>query len=70
VLKKIDKLAQLDKKRGTDPRYLKIMGFLVAKGFLYHYWGLTMELFAIQWNRLSVSALRPLKVPNRQMIAG
>jgi len=35
VLKKIDKLAQLDKKRRTDPRYLKIMGFLVAKGFLY-----------------------------------
>ena len=35
MLKKIDKLAQLDKKRRTDPRYLKIMGFLVAKGFLY-----------------------------------
>lgn len=35
VLKKIDELAQLDKKRRADPRYLKIMGFLVAKGFLY-----------------------------------
>jgi len=35
VLKKIDKLAQQDKKRRADPRYLKIMGFLVAKGFLY-----------------------------------
>lgn len=35
MLKNIDELAQLDKKRRTDPRYLKIMGFLVAKGFLY-----------------------------------
>jgi hypothetical protein len=35
MLKKIDELAQGDKKRRTDPRYLKIMGFLVAKGFLY-----------------------------------
>ena len=35
LIKKINKLAQQDKKRRLDPRYLKIMGFLVAKGFLY-----------------------------------
>jgi hypothetical protein len=35
VIEKINKLAQQDKKRSLDPRYLKVMGFLVAKGFLY-----------------------------------
>jgi hypothetical protein len=35
VLEKIDKLAQQDKYQRLDPRYLKVMGFLVAKGFLY-----------------------------------
>ena len=35
LMKNIKELAQLDKKRRADPRYLKIMGFLVAKGFLY-----------------------------------
>ena len=35
LIKKINKLAQQDKKQRLDPRYLKIMGFLVAKGFLY-----------------------------------
>ncbi|MEE4602493.1 MAG: hypothetical protein V2J65_14525 [Desulfobacteraceae bacterium] len=35
VIEKINKLAQQDKKRRIDPRYLKVMGFLVAKGFLY-----------------------------------
>jgi len=35
LIKKINKLAQQDKKRRLDPRYLKVMGFLVAKGFLY-----------------------------------
>ena len=35
LIKKINKLAQQDKKRRRDPRYLKVMGFLVAKGFLY-----------------------------------
>jgi hypothetical protein len=35
LIKKISVLAQQDKKRRQDPRYLKIMGFLVAKGFLY-----------------------------------
>ena len=34
-IKKIEILAQQDKKRRLDPRYLKVMGFLVAKGFLY-----------------------------------
>jgi hypothetical protein len=34
-IKKIKKLAQQDKKRRQDPRYLKVMGFLAAKGFLY-----------------------------------
>lgn len=34
-IKEIKKLACLDKKRRQDPRYLKIMGFLIAKGFLY-----------------------------------
>ena len=35
VIEKINKLSQQDKKRRIDPRYLKVMGFLVAKGFLY-----------------------------------
>jgi antitoxin component of RelBE/YafQ-DinJ toxin-antitoxin module len=35
LIKKINELALQDKKRRTDPRYLKVMGFLVAKGFLY-----------------------------------
>ena len=35
LIKQIDKLAQQDKKQRLDPRYLKVMGFLVAKGFLY-----------------------------------
>jgi hypothetical protein len=36
LLKKIIELAQGDKNRRLDPRYLKIVGFLVAKGFLYN----------------------------------
>ena len=35
LIKKITHLAQQDQKRRLDPRYLKVMGFLVAKGFLY-----------------------------------
>lgn len=35
LIKGISILAQQDKKRRQDPRYLKVMGFLVAKGFLY-----------------------------------
>ena len=35
LIKKICKLTQQDNKRRLDPRYLKVMGFLVAKGFLY-----------------------------------
>jgi len=35
LIENINKLAQQDKKRRLDPRYLKVMGFLVAKGFLY-----------------------------------
>jgi hypothetical protein len=35
LIKKINKLAQQDKQRRQDPRYLKVMGFLVAKGFLH-----------------------------------
>ena len=35
LIKKIHKLARQDEKRRLDPRYLKVMGFLVAKGFLY-----------------------------------
>ena len=35
LIQKINKLAQQDKRRRLDPRYLKVMGFLVAKGFLY-----------------------------------
>jgi len=35
LLKKINNLAQKDIERRQDPRYLKVMGFLVAKGFLY-----------------------------------
>ena len=34
-VKKIKKLARQDEKRRQDPRYLKVMGFLAAKGFLY-----------------------------------
>ena len=34
-IKKITAIAQQDKRRRLDPRYLKVMGFLVAKGFLY-----------------------------------
>ena len=34
-IKKIKEIAQQDKGRRLDPRYLKVMGFLVAKGFLY-----------------------------------
>jgi hypothetical protein len=35
LIKEIHRLAQLDKQRRRYPRYLKIMGFLIAKGFLY-----------------------------------
>lgn len=35
LIRKINQLAQQDKKRRLDPRYVKVMGFLVAKGFLY-----------------------------------
>jgi len=35
LIKKINTLAIQDNKRRLDPRYLKVMGFLVAKGFLY-----------------------------------
>jgi hypothetical protein len=35
LIEKINKLAQQDKNRRLDPKYLKVMGFLVAKGFLY-----------------------------------
>jgi len=35
LIKKIKRLAQRDKKHRLDPRYLKVMGFLVAKGFLH-----------------------------------
>ncbi len=35
LIEKIIKLAQLDKQRRIDQRYLKVMGFLVAKGFLH-----------------------------------
>ena len=35
LIEKINKLARQDNKCRLDPRYLKIMGFLVAKGFLY-----------------------------------
>jgi len=35
LIKKINNLAQQDQARRVDPRYLKVMGFLVAKGFLY-----------------------------------
>ena len=35
LIQKIKKLAQQDKDRRQDQRYLKAMGFLVAKGFLY-----------------------------------
>ena len=34
-IKKIKEIAQQDKRRRLDSRYLKVMGFLVAKGFLY-----------------------------------
>jgi len=35
LIEKITLLAQQDKERRIDPRYLKVMGFLVAKGFLH-----------------------------------
>lgn len=35
LIQKITMLAQQDKEWRRDPRYLKVMGFLVAKGFLY-----------------------------------
>jgi len=35
IIEKINQLAQKDKQRRLDPRYLKIIGFLVAKGFLH-----------------------------------
>jgi hypothetical protein len=35
LIENINKLAQQDKKRRLDPRYLRVLGFLVAKGFLY-----------------------------------
>ena len=35
VIEKINVLAKQDKERRQDPRYLKVMGFLVAKGFLH-----------------------------------
>ena len=35
LIEKINILAQQDKQRRLDPRYLKVMGFLVAKGFLH-----------------------------------
>ena len=35
LIEKFRTLAQQDKQRRMDPRYLKVMGFLVAKGFLY-----------------------------------
>ena len=35
LIEKINKIAEQDKKRRQDPRYLKVMGFLVSKGFLH-----------------------------------
>jgi len=35
LIKKIKQLAQRDIRHRLDPRYLKVMGFLVAKGFLH-----------------------------------
>jgi predicted DNA-binding protein len=35
VIEKINILAEQDEKRRQDPKYLKVMGFLVAKGFLH-----------------------------------
>jgi len=35
LIKKIKQLAQRDMRRRFDARYLKVMGFLVAKGFLH-----------------------------------
>ena len=35
IIQKIKEIAQQDKRRRLDSRYLKVMGFLVAKGFLY-----------------------------------
>ena len=35
MIEKINELAEQDKKRRQDPKYLKVMGFLVAKGFLH-----------------------------------
>jgi hypothetical protein len=35
LIEKINILVQQDEQRRLDPRYLKVMGFLVAKGFLH-----------------------------------
>jgi hypothetical protein len=35
LIEKINLLAQQDKRRRLDPRYLTVMGFLIAKGFLH-----------------------------------
>ena len=35
LIEKICKLAEREKKRRQDPKFLKVMGFLAAKGFLY-----------------------------------
>jgi hypothetical protein len=35
LIENINQIAQQDKQRRLDPRYLKVMGFLVAKGFLH-----------------------------------
>lgn len=35
LIEKINRLAEQDKKRRQDPRYLKVMGFLISKGFLH-----------------------------------
>ena len=35
LIEKINILAQQDKQRRLDPRYVKVVGFLFAKGFLY-----------------------------------
>jgi hypothetical protein len=35
LIEKINMLAEQDKKQRQDPKYLKVMGFLVAKGFLF-----------------------------------
>ncbi|CAB1076551.1 hypothetical protein JY97_09665 [Alkalispirochaeta odontotermitis] len=35
LIKKIKQIAQRDMRHRLDPRFLKVMGFLVAKGFLH-----------------------------------